>query len=234
MLLMQAQGRILVPNATQAASLEDREKALRLAFDPYECYRDSPTTDGVWALDWMEPTLDTTNYPTGWMGLRRFVRPVRQPETEWSINDAANRRWSVILESPDPRCYDSTYGYATVLTPFSSTNLTNRGTIAGPLRVTITMAGAGSSDFRISRPGGGYFGMNLSTTALNDVIEVTHETCGPWGVGRKITKNGTDAFALKTSAAATWLEVPVGTTAFTHTNPTNVTSILYSWGHARP
>jgi len=233
LLTMQAQGRILVPDATQLASMEDREKALRLAFDPYECYRDSPTTEGVYALSWYEPTLDLTNYPTGWMSVTRYVRPMRQPETEWTVNDQSNRRWSVILESPDPRLYDTTLGSATVTTPFSSTDLVNKGTIPSPLRVTITMAGAGASNFTITR-GGVAFVLDLTTLVNNDVIVAVMETCGPFGTGRFVTKNGVAAFSRKTSTYATWLDVPAGTTAFTHANTTNVTSIVYAWGHARP
>jgi hypothetical protein len=233
MLAMQAQGRILVPNASQGASLEDREKALRLAFDPYECYRDSPTTEGVYALSWLEPTLDLTNYPTGWMNVTRYVRPTAQPETEWTINDQSYRSWSVALVAPDPRLYDTTLGAATVTTPFNSTDLINKGSIAGPLRVTITMAGAGASNFTITRSGVSFI-LDLTALVNNDVIVVVMETCGPLGIGRSVTKNGAAAFSRKTSSYATWLDVPAGTTAFTHANTTNVTSIVYAWGHARP
>jgi hypothetical protein len=233
MLAMQAQGRILVPNASQAASLEDREKALRLAFDPYECYRDSPSTDGVYALSWLEPTLDTTNYATGWMPVTRYVRPVAQPETMWTINDQSYRSWAVGLVAPDPRLYDTTNGTATVTTPFSSTNLINKGSVAGPLRVTITMSGAGNAAFTITRSAVSFV-LDLTTMAAAGVVVVVMETCGPWGIGKTVTKNGTAAFSLKTSAATTWLDVPAGTTAFTHTNTGGVTSIVYDWGHARP
>lgn len=233
MLAMQAQGRILVPNASQNASLEDRERALRLAFDPYECYRDSPSADGVYALSWLEPTLDTTNYASGWMPVTRYVRPAAQPETTWTVTDQSYRQWAVNLLAPDPRLYDTTLGSTTVTTPFSSTNLVNKGSIAGPLRVTITMSGAGLSNFTITRSGVSFV-LDLSGLALNDVVVVVMETCGPFGIGRSVTKNGVAAFSRKTSDPATWLDVPSGTTAFTHANTTNVTSILYEFGHTRP
>jgi len=233
MLSFQAQGRILVPNATQAASLEDKEKALRLAFDPYECYRDSPSTDGVYALSWLEPTLDTTNYSTGWMPVTRYVRPVGQPETQWTITDQSYRQWAVGLVAPDPRLYDTTPGSATVTTPFASTNLVNKGSIAGPLRVTITMSAAGASNFTITRSAISFV-LDLTGLVNNDVIVVIMETSGPFGVGKSVKKNGTAAFSRKTSGPTTWLDVPAGTTAFTCANTTGVTSILYEWGHARP
>jgi len=234
MLLMQAQGRILVPDATQLASLEDREKTLRLAFDPYECYRDSPTTDGCYALSWLEPTLDTTNYPTGWMNVTRYVRPTAQPETQWSINDQSYRPWSVGLVAPDPRLYDTTLGSLNVPTPGASyyPYLTNHGTSPGPLRVTITMSGAGSGAFCIST--GVLFYLDLSGCVNNDVVVVNMETCGPFGIGKSVKKNGAAAFSLKTSGPTSWGSVPVGTTMFGIFNGTNVASVLFEWGHARP
>jgi hypothetical protein len=231
MLEMQLQGRIQVPNVSQSSSMEDREKALRLAFDPYECYRDSPTTDGVYALSWMEPTRDTTNYPTGWMGVTRYVRPVAQPETTWSIGDGASRVWSVSLVAPDPRLYDTALG--SLSTSAASFAIVNHGTIAAPLRITIAMSGAGLSNFTISRAGVAFV-LNLSGCVNLDSVEIVMETCGPFGIGRSVKKNGATNFALKTSGPTTWLDAPVGTTTFTHTNVTGVASVLYEWGHARP
>jgi hypothetical protein len=232
LLTMQVQGRILVPNTTQMASMEDREKALRLAFDPYECYRDSPTTDGCYALSWLEPTLDTTNYPTGWMDVSRYVRPLRQPETEWTVNDQSNRRWSVVLEAPDPRLYDTVLA-STSVAAAGPASVVNKGTIPGPLRVTITMSAAGASNFTITRSGVALI-LNLSTMVNTDVVVVIMETCGPFGIGKSIKKNGASAFALKTSGPTTWLDAPVGTTSFTHTNTTGISAVLYEWAHARP
>ena len=232
MLAMQAQGRILVPNATQAASLEDREKALRLAFDPYECYRDSLSADGVHALSWLEPTLDVTNYPTGWMGVMRYVRPVAQPETQWSINDQSYRSWAVGLVAPDPRLYDSTLNSHTI-SGTGTASITNRGTIPGPLRVTITMSSAGAVNFTITRDGVSFI-LDLSGCVALDSIMVNMETCGPFGLGRSVRKNGVEAFALKTSGPTTWLDVPAGATDFTQVNTAGVASVLYEWAHARP
>ena len=232
LLAMQAQGRIRVPDATQEASLEDREKALRLAFDPYECYRDSPTTDGVYALSWLEPTLDTTNYPTGWMDVTRYVRPVAQPETQWTINDQSFRSWAVGLVAPDPRLYDTALG-STSVAAAGPASVVNHGTIPGPLRITITMSAAGNTNFTITRSGVSFI-LDLSGMVNTDVVVVIMETCGPFGIGKSIKKNGASAFALKTSGATTWLDAPVGTTSFTHANTTGISAVLYEWGHARP
>jgi hypothetical protein len=232
-LVLSAMGRILVPNASQPASMSDRERALRLAFDPYECYRDSPTTDGVYALDWYEPTTDTTTYTSGWIAVRRYGRPMAQPETVWSKEDGTSRQWACALACPDPRLYEQTMATTTVTTPFASTNLVNNGSIPAPLQVTITMSGAGASNFTLTRSAVSFV-LDLSGCIAADVVVVTMETCGPFGRGKRITKNGSEAFSLKTSGATTWLDVPAGTTAFTMSNTTGVTSVKLDHYHARP
>lgn len=231
-LTLSMMGRILVPDATQQASLEDREDALRLAFDPYECLLDSPTTAGVYALDWYRPTNDTTTYPTGWIAVRRYGRPMSQPETVWSKEDRTQRQWAAALACTDPRLYEQSSSSTAIESPFASTDLTNNGTIAAPLRATITMSGAGNSDFTITRSGVSFV-LNLSGCAASDSVVVVMETCGPFGRGRRITKNGAEAFNLKTSGPTTWLDVPSGTTAFTFANTANISGIVLEFYHAR-
>jgi hypothetical protein len=230
MLLLSVSGRILTPNATQAASLTDKEMALRLALDPYECYRDSPTTDGVYALDWQEPTADTTNYPTGWIALRRYARPIAQPETVWAITDGGVIQWSCGFACPDPRLYEQTAQTSTG-SP-GTRSLVNLGNVPAPLRVTITMGGAGDSNFTITRSSVAFI-LDLSGLTTGNIVVVTMETSGPFARGKRITVAGTDAFNRKTSAATTWLDVPVGTTSFTVANTTNITSLVYDWLHTR-
>jgi len=231
-LTLSMMGRILVPDATQQASLEDREDALRLAFDPYECLLDSAATAGVYALDWYRPTNDTTTYPTGWMAVRRYGRPMAQPETVWSKEDRTQRQWAVALACTDPRLYEQDSSSNSITPPFASTDLTNKGTIAAPLRVAITMSGAGNSNFTITRSGVSFI-LDLTSCAASDSVLVIMDTCGPFGRGRRITKNGAEAFNLKTSGPTTWLDVPSGTTAFTFANTANVSGIVLEFYHAR-
>jgi hypothetical protein len=230
-LMLSGAGRILTPAGTQEATLADREMALRLALDPYECYRDSPSTDGVYALDWQEPTADTVNYASGWIALRRYVRPISQPETLAVATDSASRSWSCGFISPDPRLYEQALQSSTGAP--GTRSLTNKGTIPAPLRVTLTMTGAGASNFTITR-GGVSFVLDLSGTVNADSIVIVMETCGPFGRGRYITKNGSEVFTLKTSGLTTWLDVPAGSTSFTVANTTNVGNLLYEFYHARP
>lgn len=229
--LVRLNGRIIVPDASGQAALADKERAMRAAFDPDLCYRDSPSTDGAYALDFAEWTADTATYPGGKLPLRLYCRPMGQPDTVEELGQNVIR-YALGLIAADPRVYEQTEQTLS-LTPGSPTgNVVNRGTVPAPLKATITMAGAGNAAFTITR-GGVSFIVNLTTLAAAGVVVVTFETCGPYGAGRKITKNGVDAFSLKTSSPSTWLDAPVGTTSFTITNTTNVTSCVLSWYSAR-
>jgi hypothetical protein len=225
-------GRIIGPIASQEASVADKERAMLAAFDPELCYRDSPTTDGAYAFDFFDATTDTTTYTTGLIPSRYYVRPAGSPQMTERLGDAGVRRYALALIAADPRCYEQTE-QTLVLTPASATgSVVNRGTVPSPLRATILMAGAGASNFTITR-GGVAFVLNLSTATTGQSIVVVMETCGPYGRGRYITKAGVEAFSLKTSAATTWLDAPVGTTSFVISNHTNVTSCTLAWYSAR-
>ena len=225
-------GRIMVPDASQQASLADRERAFLAAFDPALCYRDSPTTEGAYALDFSEVTADTTTYPTARISLRYYMRPDRAPRLTENLKDRSSRLFGMALVAADPRLYEQTEQTLS-LTPASATgNVINRGTVPAPMKATITMAGAGNAAFTITRAGVAFI-LNLSGMALNDVVVVIFETSGPYARGKLITKNGVENFALKTSSPSTWLDAPVGTTSFVISNHTNVTSCVLAWFSAR-
>jgi hypothetical protein len=226
-------GRIEVPDATQQASLADREWALRAAFDPYLCLLDSPSTDGAYALDFFEPTLDTTTYPTGWVPLRYWARPTRQPRVQERLASRTSLPFGISLTAPDPRAYEQTE-QTLVLSPGSASgNVVNRGTVPAPLKATIVTTAAGASNFTIAR-GGVSFILDLSGIGSGaHTIIVVMETCAPYGEGRKITLDGARKASLKTSSPATWLDVPPGTTSFTISNHTNVTTCTLGWWSAR-
>ena len=227
MTLIRLAGRMEATDAAQPKGLSDREREMLAAFDPYLCYLDSPSTDGAYAFDFTEPTADTTNYPAGHIHLRYYCRPTERPSMEERIGENGWRGWALSLVAPDPRCYEQTLG-SRVLTPGSPTgNVVNTGNVPGPLRITLVMAGNGSASFTING-----FVLNLAASGTSTII-ANMETCGPFGRGRRITKAGVDAFSLKTSSATTWLTAPVGTTSFTISSTTNVTSCTVEWGNAR-
>ena len=238
MTLISLRGRIEVPDASQQQSLGDRERALKAAFDPYLCYRDSPSTDGAYALDFTEETTDTATYANGRMLARYYCRPTAQPSLEESLREGASRPFSLALIAGDPRMYEQTE-QTLVLTPGSPTNnVVNRGTTPAPLKATIVMtgAGAGSATFTIRRTGAPNvdFVLNLSGLSVAPhTITVYMETCGPYGVGRRIIVDITPLFSIKVSAPSTWLDAPVGSTSFSILNTANIASCTLAWFSAR-
>lgn len=225
-------GRVLVPDATQEASLADRKRAFLAAFDPALCYRDSPTTDGAYALDYSEKTLDTATYPTGRISLRYYLRPNDRPRWVEDIKDSGAIRIALGLVGADPRCYEQTEQTLALTAGSPTGNVVNRGTAPAPLKATITMTGAGNAAFTITRSGVSFI-LNLTTMVNTDVVVVIFETGAPFGVGKVITKNGVAAFSLKTSSPSTWLDAPVGTTSFTISNTGGVGSCVLGWYSAR-
>lgn len=225
-------GRILVPDQTQQARLSDRERQLRAAFDPDLCLRDSPSTDGAYPLDWDEITAVSATYPTGRLPQRIYARPIGQPQIIERISDGTYRPFAVGLVAADPRIYEQTLGALTA-TAAGPASLVNNGSIAAPLRITIAMSAAGSANFAITRLGV-TFSLDLSGLIAADEVQIVMETCGPFGIGRSVMVNRVAAFSRKTSPPTSWLDVPAGTTLFTHANTTGIASVLYEWAHARP
>jgi len=227
---LQLRGRILVPDATRITRLADRERDLRAAFDPYLCAFDSPTTDGAYTLSWNEPTADA-DFPSGVIPIQVYARPTVAPRIDESVVDREMRRFAVGLVTADPRMYHQSES-TLVLTPAAATgDVINLGNVPAPLSATIVMSGAGHASFTITRAGVAFI-MSLTSMVNLDQVVVIHETSGPFGRGKYITKNGTENFALKTSGADTWLSAPVGTTSFVMTNHTNVTSCTLAWRSA--
>jgi hypothetical protein len=234
LLYVPLRGRILVPNATQQAKLADRERAMRAAFDPSKCYIDSPTTDGAYALDFTEPTTDTANFANGRMPLRYYCRPVGHPRIGETLADGATRPFALNLVAADPRTFAQTERTQALALGGATTVIAAKGTVRAPLKVTIVMSGAGSTAFILREQSLFDFVLNLSGTVNLDSIVVIFETCGPYGRGKLITKNGVENFALKTSSPATWMHMAPGNTTWSvpdggAAGTTNVTSVTLAW-----
>jgi hypothetical protein len=228
-LVIRMRGRIEVPDASQQASLDDRDRAMRAAFDPYQCFIDSPTTEGAYALDHSTGTTDTATYPSGFIPLRYYARPVAQPEISEILTEGPSRQFRIALVAGDPRLYEQTERTALA---FGGT-ITNRGTTRAPCKLTIVMNGAGGPAV-VYTLGSQTITLDLSGLVNNDVLTVLMETSGPYGNGKTVLLNGANAFARKTSGPATWLYVPPGTTAaLSNNNNTNVRSSTLAWYDAR-
>lgn len=227
MTILQPQGRLIVPvDTSPRPTLEDRKRAFLAAFDPYLCYIDSPSTDGAYALDFYEGTTDTGTWASGYIPARYYCRPSDKPKVMEQLKTRNTLPFQVGLIAPDPRMYHQTALSLTLTTSTTSGSLTHLGTTPGPIKLTITMGGAGATNFTVS-DGTLSFVLDLSGCASGDVVVVVMETCGPWGEGKLITKNSTRAFSLKTSSAATWLALAAaGSTTYTISHTTNLTSCV--------
>lgn len=228
---LQIGGRIFSPNRTAKSVLSDRERALMAAFDPALCLRDSPTTLGAYAFTFREKTTDTTNYPSGFMDLQWFMRPLDRPRLIETIGDIGVIRYALSLIAADPRMYEQTEQALALSSGTPTGNVINLGTVPAALKATIVMSGAGAANFTITRSGVSFI-LDLSGLTAGTVI-VNFETCAPYGIGRSITRSGVSVFSRKTSSAATWLDAPVGTTSFTISNLTGITSCTLNWYHSR-
>jgi hypothetical protein len=219
------------PTDSQLADLEDHTRALLAAFDPRLCYRDSPSTNGVYALDYYARTKDTTNYATGWIPLRMYVRPEGAVECPITVDDQFSRPFGITVVAFDPRVYEQSEITSSHTPAATTKDLINLGDAPSPLKATITMAGAGASNFTITRSGVSFI-LDLSGCSAADVVTVVMEECAPYGM-RKITKGAVEAAALRTSAPSTYLDVPKGTTSFAIANHTNVTTCVLAFRPAR-
>ena len=236
MRVIQLIGRILVEDNQpfyQRARMADVANQLRAAFDPAICYRDSPTTDGAYQLQYRQHTFD--NY----LSRQHDGSPVLVPAGPAALADREVERGGEQGERQDrsgrcrPARLRADRGADAHAHPGSpSGSVINRGNTAAPLKVTYTMSGAGSSAATLTRASVSFI-LNLSGRSGGDSIVVVHETCAPYGRGRYITLNGIDNSPLKTSAASTWLDVPVGSTTFTLSNTTGISSCVLRWYPAR-
>lgn len=221
-----------IPAANLTGALNDREALLRAAFDPSLCDHDSPTTFGVYTFDWYEATNDLTNYATGFIPLRAWCRPESGVEITDRIDDQDSRAFGITLVCFDPRVYEQTE-VALSLTPAAPSGaLVNRGNSPSPLAAVITMGGAGSATFTITR-GATTFILNLSACTAGQAVTVVFENCAPYGK-RTILLGTAETFSLKvTPVSPTWMDVAPGSNTFSISNTTNVTSCLLGTYSAR-
>lgn len=229
---LRLKGRLRVPDAAYLAELADREREMRAAFDPYQCYLDSVATDGAYALDYSSPTTDTATYANGRIALRRYMRPVSLGLSENLVSHALP--YDLTLVAADPREYEQTEQTLVLSASTTSGDALNRGTTSAPVKISIVMDGAGSATCTISD--GAHplpMVLNLQPLASGNTVVITMETGGPYGRGRRILVNGSDSFATKVSGASTWLSKPPGSHTWTIVNAEGIASMTIAWHSAR-
>lgn len=213
------EGVILAPSI---AKLFDKMKALAAAFDPAKASHLNPSTLGYLAYDFSVPTLDTTNYASGFVPSRYYLRARSMVEPVISDASGLNAKFTLDLVARDPRRYLQTTSSRTATGALDNSLADYR---SWPT-LTLNMSGAGSATCTITNTtslGAKSLVLNLSGTVNTDVIVVDFEN-------RTITKNGVATPSLYVSGS--WFEIESESQTISNANFTNVGSWSLVWRRA--
>lgn len=210
-------------------ALEDAIAALVRAFNIEEAQLDSPSTEGVSALDFYCPTAYSGTGIASPVREKFMARPAAATATIERAHDGLTALFAAQLVCPDPRRFLYTATTVTLNSGNSWTSaLPNWNATMGrkvyPL-VTIVTSGAGASNLTISD----------GTTSL--VLDLSAETSGTFTVDMAtgiIKKSTTKKAYLRTSAVDTYWGIPAGGVASPSvSNRTNLTSVAFTYNQAR-
>lgn len=211
-------------------ALEDRLAAYLRAFNIEEAQLDSPTTEGVSALDFYCPTAYSGTGVSSPVREKFLARPAAGPAWVSRAQDGLTALMGVELVCPDPRRYLYTATSVTLSSGagFSNRTLPNWNTTMGrkvyPL-ITLTMSGNGHASLTITD----------GTTSL--VLNMSAAGAGTFTIDMAtgiIKKSTTKRADLRSSGVNTFWGVPAGgLTTVSMTNTTNVTSAVFSYNQAR-
>ena len=207
--------------APSISKLFDKIKALRAAFDASKASYENPTSQGFLALDFSTPTTDTTNYPTGLVPSRYYVRERRLLVPPSNMYSGLSQFFRVELEAIDPRRYLQTTDH---LDGAGAADNTLADFRSFPT-ISITMSGAGANNFRIQRAASG-----VTTQGLD--LDLTLETTGTIVVDmatRSISKVDQDKTGLYVSGD--WWSIEPASNTITISNGTNAT-VVTTWRRA--
>ena len=211
-----AQKRVMLSGMVRASSraaLHDRIEELAAAFDPALVSRDNPD-DPFLALDFSVPTADTTNYPTGLIACRYYLRSEAAIEPPISQYGGLAVPFVASLIAVDPRRYTQ-----------ATESLTGAGVADNGKAdywswptLTIAMSGAGNAAFEIANAANAKsLVLDLSGRVNGDSVAVDMENAS-------ITVGGVDAPELYVSGDFFGMEP--GSNNITLTNDTNASPTL--------
>lgn len=217
--------------ATTQAKLDDAVSALLATFDIDECQLASPSTEGLFPFTFYSPTEIVGYSP---VQKERFLcRPAGFPTLAERRSGGLSLPYAIELVCADPRRYLDT---ATTITLNSGNSFSatcpNWTALVGahvyPV-VTITMAGAGASnfafDFATDLPGATI--LNLSGLSNGNIVTYDCAT-------GKILVGATERADLRTSGVSTIQPyIVAGGAVASCVNTTNVTSVVVTYRQAR-
>jgi hypothetical protein len=158
--------------APSKGRLYDRIEQLTAAFDPDILAHDNPDEAGFLPLDFNIPTADLTNFPSGVIPCRYYVRPVEGISDELSQYEGRAVPFMVSLLAADPHRYLQNVSQ---LTGAGSADNLIATTSSWPI-LTIAMTGSGSASFSItSTEAQATLALDLSGLANLDSVVVDME-----------------------------------------------------------
>jgi len=219
---------VKIKNST-GEKFHDALSAFLRAFNIEEAQYDSPTTEGVSAIDFYTPTeLTATGIASPVRG-KFMARPSAPPAYVERPHDGLTCVMAASLICPDPRRYlytattvtfDSGAGWTQALPNWNAT----MGRKVYPL-ITVVLSGAGHASMTFSD----------GTTSL--VCDFSGETAGTFTIDMAtglIKKGSTKKAYIRTSAVNTYWGIPAGgVAAAAVTNRTAVTSVTFTYNQAR-
>lgn len=184
------------------------------AFDPDEANRQNPDTFGFLPLDFDVPTEDLTNFPTGLMPCRYYVRAEQAFEPPISQYNGLDTPFVLPLLAADPRRYLQ-----------AASSRTGAGLADNSLAtvwswptLTIAMTGVGNAAFEIENvESSASLVLDLSGTINGDSITVDMQR-------REIKKNGVYTPSLFVSGD--YFHMEPGVSTINVTNGTNASPTL--------
>lgn len=203
-----------VIRASSHGALYDRIAEMAAAFDPDAVSRDNPDTFGFLPLDFSLPTSNTTDYPSGLIPCRYYVRAEEAFEPPMSQYSGLAVPYVLSLLAADPRRYlqaesSAAISGATTVIDNTAANFNSWPTI------TLEMAGAGSPVWQIDRVGDSRtpLTVNLSQLVDGDTLVIDMDR-------RTIKVNGLDRIDLYVSGG--WFDLSPGSITITTNDLTNV------------
>lgn len=200
------------------AKLYDKKKALSLAFDPAHWSRREDTAHGFTNLDFSVPTEDTAEYASGLVPSRYVARSRREVVPIDSMYQGTSAFFTAELLIKDPRRTGQTLETRT-----GAGTATNEGDTFADATVTITMSGAGSATYAVSRTGdiSGLTTLTLNLSGRSNGQVVTVDMAN-----RRIYVDGTENMGLFVSGD--YWDLDPGDNTIGITNGTNASTVI-SW-----
>jgi len=208
----------------------DRYDDLVTAFAPRLMYNADSANLGFLAFQFTRPSI-SSDFPSG-ISMQAYLRSTRPPIVQVSRRKQGGYTGSgtqipviIPMVARDPRFYNQTVTTVSISPTTSTQTTTNRGTYPTWATLSFTLAGAGNSNM-VPGVGGAEISLNLSANTGTVSFSVTYQT-------RQILRSSVvQAKYLADLSNSVFLEVPVGTSNLYTRNPTNASSIQFTYREA--